>query len=137
MDNNEQAILYFFVDEMEREGVKHTLVHIDFDEQTINDINSKYSINMTLALAKESIKKLTAHEYIQYSYLGGDAFSGLQITTKGIGVVTSIRAKKEALKNRTPLKKISDAIENHKGLATFVGILISATIGILALVFKK
>ncbi len=137
MDKNEQAVLSFFVDEMEQKGLKHTLIYIDFDEQNIGQINAKYATNITFVELKEIIMKLLAHEYIKHAYLGADTYSGLQITTKGVGVVTSLRAKKEALKNRSFLKKVSDAIENHKGLATFIGILISATIGVLALVFRK
>ena len=56
----------------------------------------------------------------------------MQITLKGVGVINSIKAKEAQLKNRNFLKKLSNGIENHKGLATFVGIMIA----IITLILK-
>ena len=38
---------------------------------------------------------------------------------KELGVINSLRAKEEQHQNRKMLKKISDAIEDHKGLASY------------------
>jgi len=44
--------------------------------------------------------------------------------------------KEDQRRNRKTLKKISDAIEDHKGLATFIGLVITASIGIVTLILK-
>lgn len=136
MTKEEQSILNYFVDKMELEGVKYNLVWIDFDENTLNEINTVYKIDIKMDDREKLLNKLISHEFVQYSYFGGEEFSGIQITQKGMAIVSSLRAKEEQRRNRKMVKKISDAIEDHKGLATFIGLLITASIGVVTLILK-
>lgn len=136
MTKEEQSILSYFVDKMEIEGVKYNVVWIDFDENTLNEINTIYKIYIKMNDREKLLNKLISHEFIKYSYFGGEEFSGIQITQKGMGIVNSLRAKEEQRRNRKILKKLSDAIEDHKGLATFMGLVITASIGIVTLILK-
>lgn len=136
MTKEEQSILSYFVDKMELEGVKYNLVWINFDENILNEINTIYRIDIKTNDREKLLNKLISHEFVQYSYFGGEEFSGIQITQKGMGIVNSLRVKEEQRRNRKTLKKISDAIEDHKGLATFIGLVITASIGIVTLILK-
>lgn len=125
MTKEEQAILSYFVDMMEENGQTYTLTRINFDDVTLKNIQKKYDVIIEKNKSK-LFNKLLSHEYIQYSYIGGgEEYSGMQITLKGLGVINSIKVKQEQLKKRNLLKKISDGIENHKGLATFIGIMLT------------
>jgi len=132
MIKEEQAILSYFIEAMEENGVKYTLINVDFDDTTLSTIQEKYHVTIDSSNKSNILNKLLSHEYIQYSYFGGQEYSGIQITPKGVGVINSIKAKEEQLKNRSFLKKLSDDIESHKGLATFVGIMIA----IITLILK-
>jgi hypothetical protein len=136
MTKEEQSILEYFVDEMEFHGVQSTLIRVSFDDETILAIENKYQITLNSENRAVILKKLISHEYIQYTYMNAEEFGGMQITPKGVGVVNSLRAKDEQRRNRKMLKKISDAIEEHKGLATFIGLVITASIGIVTLILK-
>lgn len=136
MTKEEQSILKYFVDEMEFHGVKFTLIRISFDDETLVAIENKYQVTLNSENKAIILKKLISHEYIQYTYMNAEEFGGMQITPKGLGVVNSLKAKEEQRRNRKTLKKISDAIEDHKGLATFIGLVITASIGIVTLILK-
>lgn len=136
MTKEEQSILKYFVDEMEFHGVKATLIRISFDDETLQAIENKYHVTLNSENKASILKKLISHEYIQYTYMNAEEFGGMQITSKGLGIVNSIRAKEEQRQNRKTLKKLSDAIEDHKGLATFIGLVITASIGIVTLILK-
>lgn len=136
MTKEEQSILKYFVDEMEFHGVKSTLIRISFDDETLLAIADKYQITLNSENKASILKKLISHEYIQYTYMNAEEFGGMQITPKGLGIVNSLRAKEEQRQNRKILKKLSDAIEDHKGLATFIGLVITASIGIVTLILK-
>lgn len=132
MTKEEQVILSYFIEEMEKNGVKNTMIWVDFDDATLLCIQSKYHVTIDSNNKSNVLNKLLSHEYLQYSYMGSQEYFGMQITLKGVGVITSIKAKEEQLKNRGFLKKLSDDIESHKGLATFVGIMIA----IITLILK-
>lgn len=125
-------ILSYFIEAMEENGVKHHLISVDFDDATLSSIQEKYHVTIDSNNKSSVLNKLLSHEYIQYSYFGGQEYFGIQITSKGVGVINSIKAKEEQLEKRSFFKKISDGIENHKGLATFVG----AMIAIITLILK-
>lgn len=56
----------------------------------------------------------------------------MKITLKGWVLINSIRLKREQLEKEAFLKKLSDGIENHKGLATFIGIMLT----VITIIFK-
>lgn len=134
MNKEERIFLEHFVDNMESKGLTIKTVHISFSEEELKIINEKYKTNVTLEKMKEVLNKLLSHEYLKRAYLNGDNFSGLELTLKGLGVVNSLRSKEETKKKRKLLKKISDYVEDHKGIFLVLGFLI--TVITLFLKFK-
>jgi len=125
MTKEEESILSYFIDSMESRGESYNTVIISFDEAVINEIKEKHSISFSDESKKNIFNKLLSHEYIAYAFFGGEEYSGIKITLKGLSAINSIRLKREQLEKRSILKKLSDGIENHKGLATFVGIMLT------------
>lgn len=132
MTKEEESILSYFIDSMESRGESRNTVIISFDEAVINEIKEKYSISFNDESKKTIFNKLLSHEYIAYTFIGEEEYFGMKITLKGLSAINSIRLKREQLDKRSILKKLSDGIENHKGLATFVGIMLT----IITIIFK-
>lgn len=132
MTKEEESILSYFIDSMESRGESYNTVIISFDEVVIKEIEKKYSVSFSDESKKTIFNKLISHEYIAYMFFGGEEYSGMKITLKGLGAINSIRLKREQLEKRSILKKLSDGIENHKGLATFIGTMLA----ILTIIFK-
>lgn len=132
MTKEEESILSYFIDSMESRGESYNTVIISFDEVVIKEIEKKYSVSFSDESKKTIFNKLISHEYIAYTFFGGEEYSGMKITLKGLGAINSIRLKREQLEKRSILKKLSDGIENHKGLATFIGTMLA----ILTIIFK-
>lgn len=116
MTKEEQVILFHFVDTMEKEGHTINLVHITFTDSEREIINKQYNIKITYENMEEILNRLLSHEYIKYTIFGGEPFSHLKLTLKGLGIVNSIRNKEEQKKQKSNLKKASDYVEDHKGL---------------------
>lgn len=132
MTKEEESILSYFIDSMESRGESYNTVIISFDEVVIKEIEKKYSVSFSDESKKTTFNKLISHEYITYAFSCGEEYSGLKITLKGLSAINSIRLKREQLEKRSILKKLSDGIENHKGLATFIGTMLA----ILTIIFK-
>ena len=133
MKKEEKAILSYFVDEMERKGYTRQTVLISFTDEVIDEINIKYSTTISEETLDVYINKLLASEHLTHGCLSGCKNSNMQITSKGVAVVTSVRAKEELLKTRTPLKKFSDFIDDHKSIITLVAIILALTSFVLKL----
>ena len=121
MKDFEKIILYCFVDEMERTGRTYKAVHCSFTPDELKLINEKYSIQMSLEEMEKTLNRLLANEYIKHITLNGQ-FQNLGITPKGVGIVKSLRKKEEQRQNRTFIKKFSDAITEHSGILTIIGV---------------
>lgn len=120
MTEEEKIVLFYFVDTMEAQGVTVKGLHIIFSPETVEEMNKKYSKTITFEKTIENLNRLLSHEYVKRASLG-NAHLHLSITSKGLGVVNSLRKKEEDLKNRSILKKLSDYIEDHKGLFVLLG----------------
>jgi len=121
MNEFEKVILSYFVDEMEREGHTYKTIQVSFTPETITTINKKYDIEISNEDREKLLNKLIANEYINYTGLCGQ-FNRMSITPKGVGIVKSLRSKAEQLQNRTIIKKFSDAVTEHQGVVTIIGV---------------
>ncbi len=124
MTKEERAILSYFTYKSEDTGKRLDHTIIDFDDATLSTIQEKYNVSIDVNNRSSVLNNLLSHKYIQHSCLDVKYFN-MQITLKGIDAINSIKEKEEELKNRSFLKKLSDGIESHKGLATFTGIIIA------------
>ncbi|QBM19238.1 hypothetical protein MARI_33840 (plasmid) [Marinobacter sp. JH2] len=114
-------LLGIWVDEMEASGSNRNLVGISVTEDLQNRIYSLYGINVELDDIYRMADKCLAHEWLENKYLG-NKYEDLFITTGGVGVVRSKVLSDSRKRNRSGLKKISDWIEEHKGLTALIGL---------------
>ncbi|MCX4188352.1 hypothetical protein OMP95_10890 [Methylophaga sp. OBS4] len=125
------AILNNVFDFMEEKGVNRKAVSFGIDEELVNEVYEATGVQYSLNELQKAADKCLAHEWIEHTTLG-DKYTSLRVTEKGIGIVRSKR-KQEAEKNNRPvLKKVSDYIEEHKGLFVFLGF----TVALASLLIK-
>jgi len=133
MTKEEKAILSYFVNEMESKGLTKNSVLITFSDAVLQEINNNYSTSLNDENLDTYINKLLASEHIKQRCMSGCKNSNLQITSKGVAVITSLRAKEELLQNRTFLKRVSDFIDNHKGIISLIAIVLALVSFVLRL----
>ena len=118
-------LLEIYVEEMERLGQHHKLFRLSIDDGMASQLSSKFGVK----IAPEQLQRLTdkclAHEWLTHTVLNATKYRELSLTTEGWGIVRSRRRKAEALANRSYLKKVSDYIEDRKGLFTALGVVIA------------
>ncbi len=133
MNKNTSAedILMVFVEEMESRGESRKLIRLNIDESMVERINARRGSKINLDQLHKYADICLANEWLEHTVMG-EKYGGLSITTTGLGVVRSRQRKAELLNNRSPLKKFSDYIEDHKGLF----ILLGAAIAIAGLLIK-
>jgi hypothetical protein len=129
---SEEDILRAFVEEMETRGENRKQVRLDVNDSMVEKINSTKGTNIDLEQLYKLADRCLANEWIEHTVMGGGRYALLSITTTGLGVVRSRRREEETLAKRTQLKKVSDYIEDHKGLFLALG----AAIAVLGLLMK-
>ena len=122
----ESAVIY-----MEKEGVKPNLVIFNIDHEQIEDIYDNTGREYSIDQLKKAADYCFVHGFIDHRSIS-DKYSELRLTEKGMGIVRSKRKQQEILRNRSLLKKLSDYIEDHKGLFVFL----SATIALVTLILS-
>lgn len=120
----EFKILNHVIDYMESTGSTYKLVTLSIDEKLVGEINSENKSNYTLEELERATDKCLAHEWIEHAALGSK-YGDLRITPKGVGAARSKRKSEELKLSRSFLKKISDYIEDHKGLFVVLGFLLA------------
>lgn len=130
-DITEFDILELYVDEMESEGANRNLIRISVDEYMASALRDKFGVEVTLENLQRLADICLANEWLEHRVMAGK-YGQLGLTTTGLGVVRSRQRKKEALANRTSLKKASDYIEDHKGLFVALG----AAVAVAGLLLK-
>ncbi len=125
-------LLRLFVDEMERQGSNRKLVRLDIDDSFVGQLMA-LGLETTIAQAQRLADRCLANEWLEHTVMGGKYIS-LSLTAAGFGVVRSRQLRKQQLDGRGFLKKVSDYIEDHKGLFVALGVVI-ALAGLLAKLF--
>ena len=123
---NEFDFLDIFYQAMLKEGVKHNLIRITLDHRTIEDIYETTSYSATEDEIQKLIDICLANNWLEQKTIGVGQYNNLQLTTTGLGVVTSKRRQKENENQKTFMKKTSEYIEDHKGLFLLFGFIIAA-----------
>lgn len=122
---DEYKLLIHILEFCERNGATYKTVTFDIDHTLIEELYDRHSIQPTLDELKVISDRCYAREWIERSYIGSGNYKALRLTSKGFGVAISKRKAEEDKANRTPLKKASDYIEDHKGVFVMVGLLIA------------
>ena len=105
-------------------GATRSTVSFGIGEDTVEEIYEATGHQYTVEELQKATDKCIAHEWIKHKSIG-EKYNYLEITEKGVGIVRSIRAQELAKKNRKPLKKLSDFIEDHKGLMVALGFFVA------------
>jgi hypothetical protein len=121
----EFSILNNILDDMESNGTTYKLVEITINEELVEEINKESKGSHTLEELKKAADKCLAHEWLKRRGLGGDKYAHLQITPKSVGAARSKQKSEELKSSRSFLKKVSDYIEDHKGLIIVLGFLLA------------
>lgn len=116
-------VLEVFVDEMEAQGRSKNLVLLSLDETFAERLSGKLGDSISLDTIHELADKCLANEWLQYRVMGGD-YRCLMLTATGFGVVRSRKRKEQQLAERSFLKRVSDYMEDHKGLFVALAIVI-------------
>ncbi len=127
----EVHLLGLWVDEMEARGSNRNLVSISVNEELKDRLYSEYGVSVEMDEIFRMADKCLAHEWLQNKYLG-NKYLDLFITAAGVGVVRSKRLADSRRKNRSKPKKVSDWVEEHKGLTALIGLIL----GLLTLWFR-
>lgn len=127
----EFKILNNIIDYMESTGSTYKTVILSIDQKLVDELNSEDGTSYTLLELEKATDKCLAHEWLKHTYMGAGKYVDLSITPKGIGAARSKRKAEELKASRSWLKKISDYIEDHKGLFVVLGFLLAlATFGL-------
>lgn len=128
----EFKILSNILDYMESNGTTYKLVEVSITEELVIEINEANKTSFTLADLQKGADKCLAHEWLKHSYMGTDKYSNLNITPKGVGAARSKQKSDELKASCSFLKKVSDYIEDHKGLF----IALASLFGLVTLTIK-
>lgn len=121
----EFKILNNILNFMESNGTTYKLVEISINQDLVEEINEANKSSCSLEELQKAADKCLAHEWLKQGYVGGDKYSHLRITPKGIGAARSKKKSDELKASRSFLKKSSDYIDEHKGLFIVLGFLLT------------
>lgn len=133
----EYKILNNIIDYMESTGSNYKVVTVSIDKKLVDEINNKHETKFSLNDLEKATDICLAHEWLKHMYINGNKYNSLGITPKGIGVARSKMKAEELKKSRSMLKKISDYIEEHKGLFIVLGFSLALATFALKLVGEK
>ncbi|MBV5326988.1 MAG: hypothetical protein JZU65_05025 [Chlorobium sp.] len=117
--------LAIFVDEMESEGLGRKLIRLSVDDAFAGPLSAKLGLSTSLEPLQKLADRCLANEWLEHTVLGCGQYGFLAITATGLGVVRSRQKSEEVKRSRSNLKKVSDAIEDHKGLFIALGALLA------------
>ncbi|VAW64818.1 hypothetical protein MNBD_GAMMA08-4 [hydrothermal vent metagenome] len=102
---DEFDFLELFYEEMIRQGRKHNLIRITINKEIVEYIYEQKSHSAT----EKEIEKLAdiclANNWLEQKTIGVGQYGNLQLTTTGLGVITSKRRRKEIEDQKSILKK--------------------------------
>lgn len=133
-DFDEFDLLDVFYAEMLEKGEPHHLVRMSVDSEMAGRIAEERGIWVEEEQLQELAGRCLANKWLSHTTMGGGKYSDLQLTTQGYGVAKSKREQKKIAEEKGRLKKISEYIEEHRGLFIFLGTLV-AIVGLLIKIY--
>ena len=122
---DEYDFLDLFYQEMLSDGQAYNIIHLTINARMVEDVYEKSRISITEGDLQNVADICLANSWIKRTTMGIDQYANLQFTTTGFGVVKSKRKQANLLSNRSIFKKVSDYIEEHKGLFVLLGSIIT------------
>jgi hypothetical protein len=132
----EFKLLNNIIDYMESTGSTYKLVSLAINEELVGEINNGNDTKYSLSELEKAADKCLAHEWLTHVNMGSGKYDSLQITPKGVGAARSKRKSDELKASRSWLKKLSDIIEDHKGLLIFLAAALALATFVLKLLGK-
>jgi len=122
---DEYDFLDHFYQEMLRVGQARNLIRLSVNARMVEEIYKKSAISVTENELQKMADICLANSWVEHTAMGVGQYGNLQLTTTGFGVAKSKQKKTELLNNRSVFKKVSDYIEDHKGLFILLGFMIA------------
>ena len=121
----EYDILNTYTEEMERQGTVRVALRMNIDEAMVTAIEKRIGKPLSLESLHRMADRCVANEWLQHGCIGVGRYEHLQLTESGFGVARSRQRQDEARRKRSAMKKLSDYVEEHKGLFVALGFLIA------------
>ena len=115
---DEFDFLNLFYQKMLDEGQSYNITRLSVNNRMVEDIYDKSTFSLTEEYLKKMADICLANSWIEYSSLAGN-YTNLRLTTTGNGVIKSKQMQKKSLESRSPIKRVSDYINDHSGLFLF------------------
>lgn len=117
--------LNHFLETMELRGEVASLVFINVNTEFVTDFNKRYKTKHTLEEFVKLVDVCKAHEWVKCTAGGRGPHGNLVITSKGVAAIRSKNESDRRKSERSAIKKLSDCIEDHKGLFVVFGFIIA------------
>ncbi|NIB44871.1 hypothetical protein HBA55_35160 [Pseudomaricurvus alkylphenolicus] len=124
---DEIKLLQHIIELSEEQGKLYGNVHFSADDRLVEQLYERYSLQPTIEELKALADKAYARGWIEYAYLEGSNHNGLKLTAKGAGAARSKLAQEKKKHERSAPKRVSDYIEEHKGLFVLLGAVVAFT----------
>lgn len=125
-------LLHLYVEEMENCGANRQTMWIEINESFVDKLSAQ-GFEITLTSAQKLADQCIANEWLEHNgRTGKHQYDNLELTATGLGIVRSRQQRQKQLEARGLLKRISDYIEDHKGLFVALG----AALGLVTLLVK-
>ncbi len=118
----EYKLLVHHVNGMEAQGQTRKGYVFDIDDRLVEALYE--NVTTTLLELEKACNYCVTHEYIEHRGIS-NKYGFLSLTEKGLGVVRSIQASEKLRRDRSPAKKLSDWVLDHKGLVALGGLLLA------------
>lgn len=128
-------LLRLYVEEMEHRGVSRQQMWIAIDEEIVARLSAE-DFETTLPQVQKLADKCIAKGWLEHNgRVGRHAYDNLELTATGLGVIRSRQLRQRQLEDRGRLKRISDYIEDHKGLFLLLGSVVTIS-GLIITIIK-
>ena len=114
--------LDLFYQEMIKNGDSYKSTRLTVNNKLVEEIYENHQVSLTLDELKKLANLSKANDWLDYDAMCECCY---KLSISGLGVVKSKRLQKEQYKKRSLLKKLSDSIEEHKGLFVLLGVVIA------------
>lgn len=117
--------LNHFLETMESKGEVASFVYINVNTEFVTEFNHRYQTSYTLEEFVKIVDVCKAHEWVKCDAGGRGPHGNLIITSKGLATIKSKNESDRRKAERSLAKKLSDGIEDHKGLFIVLGFIIA------------
>ena len=122
---DEFKLLIHILEFCEGSGNRASNFHFDVDHELVEKLYERYGVQPSIDELKTIVDRCYARQWLDRTCMGSSRHSGFKLTSKGMGIANSKRKSQQRRQSRPLVKKVSDYMEDHKGLFILAGFLIT------------